>query len=343
MNGVRVELFEAHDADGDDLAAYHRVSLASRGVDLPGEPGESLEALVERLRNPFPGLGDAVHWFVRSAASEVVGFVYARFPEGDNKHIAVVDVVVHPDARRAGVGTGVLRAVLAEVRARRRTVVEGWNVVEGSAGERWARSLGFTSARAVAVQGLVLAGVDRSRWNTVPSTGYRIEKWVGSAPDDVVASFAEARNAIHDAPTGDTEFRVPEWTVETVRAAESGMREQGAEQRVVVALRESDRKVVGLTEIVVLAHRFDECYQGDTAVLREHRGHGLGMCLKANMAEWLMADLPALERIETVTNHDNAHMLRVNDSFGFTTLRIELVLARDVAALSAVLDEAAHG
>lgn len=72
-------------------------------------------------------------------------------------------------------------------------------------------------------------------------------------------------------------------------------------------------------------------------MLAEHRGLGLGMRLKAGMAEWIIGDLPSLERIKTVTSTDNTHMLRVNDQFSFVTLRVEYVLAQDVAALVAVL------
>lgn len=105
---------------------------------------------------------------------------------------------------------------------------------------------------------------------------------------------------------------------------------RGVVQRVVVAVREDDGEVVGLTEVVVLPHRSDECHQGDAAVLAGHRGRGLGRCLKSAMAGWLEAELPSLSRIGTMTEVDNAHMLRVNDEFGFTTRRVELVLALDV-------------
>lgn len=333
---VRVELFDPADAAKGDLLAYHLVTSASRDLDVPGGPPESLDELVERLRNPFPGLGDAMHWFVR-VGGEVIGHVYSRFPEEENGHMALVQVVVRPDLRRRGFGTAALRAVLPVVRARGRQVVEGWNVVEGSAGEQWARTIGFQPVRAVAVQELPFAEVDRGRWITGAPEGYRFERWIGVAPEGVVRAYAHARNAIHDAPTGATEFSAPEWTVEKVRVAEAEMADQGVEQRVVAAVREPDGAVAGLTEVVLPGHRSDECYQGDTAVLGEHRGLGLGMRLKAAMAEWLISELPALKRIETMTSADNTHMLRVNDRFGFTTLRVEFVLAQDVAALEVML------
>lgn len=93
----------------------------------------------------------------------------------------------------------------------------------GSAGEHWARALSFRSVRAVAVQQLPVAEADRSRWTTDAPDGYRFERWTGAAPANLVRSYARARRAIHDAPTGETEFSAPEWTVEKVRAAEAEM------------------------------------------------------------------------------------------------------------------------
>ncbi|MGM1062509.1 GNAT family N-acetyltransferase [Saccharothrix sp. Mg75] len=238
-----------------------------------------------------------------------------------------------PDARRRGLGTEVLRAVLPEVADRGRSTVEGWNVVEGGPGELWCRALGFRTVRAVAVQRLVLADVDPARWPVGAPGGYRLVRWTGAAPDDLVASCARARGAIHDAPAGETEFTAPEWTVKRVREAEAEMADQDAVQRVVAAVSEADGEVAGLTEVITLPHRTDECYQGDTAVLAAHRGKGLGMCVKADMARWPASEIPGLARIETMTGVDNTHVLRVNDRFGFTTLRVEHVLAHDVDEL----------
>jgi GNAT superfamily N-acetyltransferase len=333
MTEVRVSRFDPRTADEEELVAYHRVSVASRAVDLPGEKAELYGDFVDRLHNPFPGLGDAVHWLAR-VGHEVVGFVYVRFPEEENAHIGLVEVVVIPDARRRGLGTEVLRAVLPDVADRNRSTVEGWNVVEGGPGELWCRSLGFRAVRAVVVQQLVLADIYRKRWPAGLPDGYRLVRWTGAAPEGIIASYARARSAIRDAPTGETEFTAPEWTVDKVREAEAEMVAQGAVQRVVAAVREDDGQVAGLTEMIMLPHRTDECYQGDTAVLAAHRGKGLGMCLKADMARWLMSGVPTLERIETMTNADNTHMLRINDQFGFSTLRVEYVLASGVDELA---------
>jgi GNAT superfamily N-acetyltransferase len=62
-------------------------------------------------------------------------------------------------------------------------------------------------------------------------------------------------------------------------------------------------------------------FQRDTAVLGEHRGHGLGMLMKAAMARWLRAERPALTKVSTTVDPTNQHVIRVNDRIGYTTRR----------------------
>src|SRR2546421_408538 len=121
------------------------------------------------------------------------------------------------------------------------------------------------------------------------------------APQDVLDSYAVARDAIHDAPLGESDYRWPRWSPAPGRAAEAEARSQGLEQRVVVAIREGTGEIAGFTEVCVHPRRPDVGYQRDTAVVAAHRGRGLGRCLKAHMLPWLLVDRPALARITTTT------------------------------------------
>ncbi|MFD0204949.1 MULTISPECIES: GNAT family N-acetyltransferase [Saccharothrix] len=335
-----MESFDPHHADEADLAGYFRVVRDSHLVDedRPGEPVPTFEDVVARLRRPFPGVGPAGHWVVRDAGG-IVAFGYARFPEEENSHLAVATVVVHPEHRRRGVATRLLRAVLPRLRERGRTVIEDWRLVEGRPGTDWALRLGFRTVRALAPMVMAVADADRARWPVELPPGYRVERWIGAAPERVVASYAAARSAIHDAPMGTTEFALPQWTVERVRENEAELRAEDVEQRVVAAVHEATGEVVGLTEVVLLPREPHTSHQGDTAVLAAHRGRGLGSALKGVMAHWLVEDHPDLEHMHTVTNADNEHMIRVNRELGMTAERTELVVAHDVDALAARLTD----
>jgi mycothiol synthase len=336
-----IERFEPLRATEAALAGYHDVVMASEATDRPGEPGLPFEELLGRLTRPLPGMGQAVHW-VGYREHEVVALAEVHFLEDENSGIGLTEISVHPGHRREGIGTAMLRAVVPELRARGRRVVEGWQVVAGSAGQRWAEAWGFRQVRTIVRQALAVAGADPSAWDVAVPAGYRPRSWAGTAPDDVVESYARARGAIRDAPLGQSDYRWPEWTVGRVRAAEAEFREQGIEQRVVVAIHEASGDVAGFTEVCVHPRRPDWAYQRDTAVTAAHRGHGLGRCVKAHMARWLVAERPALRRISTTTGAENAHMIRVNHAVGYTTLRSMIAVQQDLAALETRLGMAAE-
>jgi RimJ/RimL family protein N-acetyltransferase len=69
-------------------------------------------------------------------------------------------------------------------------------------------------------------------------------------------------------------------------------------------------------------------------VLEQHRGHRLGVFVKARMSAWLHEEQPAREWVMTMTNADNEHMIRVNERIGFTTTRTVVVLNAELDALT---------
>ncbi|MEU5265646.1 GNAT family N-acetyltransferase [Amycolatopsis sp. NPDC021455] len=335
-NSARIERFDPRRATETEFAGYHAVVAASEAADRPGEPGLPLAEVIGRLTEPLPGMGPAAHWVARRG-QRLVALAEVHFLADENSGIALTGITVHPDERGAGIGTALLRAVVPELRARDRRTVEGWQVVAGTAGQRWAEARGFRPVRATARQALVVAEADPARWDVPVPGGYRLRSWIGAAPEDVVASYARARGAIHDAPLGESEFRWPEWTVGRVRAAEADFRAQGIEQRVVAAVHDASGDVAGFTEVCLHPRRPDWAYQRDTAVLAGHRGHGLGRCVKGHLTRWLVAERPAVARISTTTGEDNAHMLRVNRDVGYTTLRSMIAVRQGLEELTARL------
>ncbi|MCE6995295.1 GNAT family N-acetyltransferase [Saccharothrix sp. S26] len=333
---VEVEPFDpAHAAEGD-LRGYYEVMLARQETDRPDEPRLSYEDVLGRLKNPFVGFGPVVYWVAR-LRGEVVGLAIVYFLEEESSHIGLTEVIVHPRARRKGVGTAILRAVIPELRARGRRLVETWQITKGSDGERWAESLKFLVVHTVLMQALVIPETDSALWRDDLPAGYRLRRWAGTAPDDLVASFAAARNAMHDAPVGDLAYQEPEWTAERIRAREAELRQNNIELRAVVAVHEDTGEVAGLTELELHPHRPFWGFQRDTAVLPAHRGHGLGRCIKAHLIRWLLEDRPDLDRIYTTTGAGNAHMIRVNHRLGYTTVRTMIAVNRDLFELEAEL------
>ncbi|WP_394622279.1 hypothetical protein JNUCC0626_47405 [Lentzea sp. JNUCC 0626] len=171
------------------------------------------------------------------------------------------------------------------------------------------------------------------------SAGYRVEDWVGAAPEHLIASYARALEGMRDAPVGESRYQAPEWTVDRVRAIEDELRGQGVERRVVVAVHEATGDVAGVTQMDLYSAAPTCGYQQDTTVVWAHRGHGLGVCVKAYMVRLLRSQRPEVSRVETTTNADNTHMIRINHRIGFTTTRTAVGISAEMSELSELLGD----
>lgn len=166
-------------------------------------------------------------------------------------------------------------------------------------------------------QMLHAADVDPALWDVPVPEGFRLARWADAAPEDLVAAFAAARNAIADAPHGESSYRPQDWTVERVREVEADLREAGDDPRFVVAVHEATGAVAALTGMLLEPGRVDLCWQRDTAVVKSFRGRGLGRAVKAAMMRWLCAEIPDLGKVITNTAADNTYMIRVNEQVGY--------------------------
>ncbi len=59
-----------------------------------------------------------------------------------------------------------------------------------------------------------------------------------------------------------------------------------------------------------------------TAVLPEHRGHRLGLLVKAEMLALLTANEPAIRHVVTGNADSNRHMIAINEQLGFTACAV---------------------
>lgn len=324
--GVTVEKF-----DPTHAPAYHEVMCARYADDRPKWTPPTYEEVLFRLRTPFQGLGPAHRWSARLDGS-LVGFGDLHFPWD---HTALVEIVVHPRARSRGVGTALLRALRPEVEDRGRAQIECWQITRDSEGARWAANRGFRTVNSSILQQLTLDEVDSELWDVPVPPGYRLVQWTGHAPDDLLESYSTARNAIHDAPTGDQTMPSPHWTPERTREAEQDYLDRGAEQRIVVAVDEASGAVAGMTELELHSGRPRRAFQQETSVVPAHRGHGLGRVMKAHMIRWVRSEKPELAEIATGTGAANTHMQRVNHSIGYVTIGDMVAVSARIAEVRA--------
>ena len=328
---LEVRLFDVQRATDADWDEYHRLRLMAYQSEFPELPAPTRQGTISSLREPEVQVGEQLVWTARRDG-RLVARAVVNLPVDGNDHFANVDIMVHPELRRQGIATELLRFLVPLLRGRGRTVVEGRNVNADGHGGSWVWGLGFRFVHTTQLQILELGEVDRGRWEVDVPEQYRLVRWIGHAPEDLVEAYAKARDAIADAPTGESGFAAPDWSVDRVRRIEAEYRDRGIEYRTIVAV-DAYGEVAGLTELEQRPLDPQRLIQGDTVVLAAHRGHGLGLAMKAAMLRWFTADKDGLEQVWTSTGGANTHMADVNHRLGFETVRRFGVVSRELAGL----------
>ncbi|MBF9071933.1 GNAT family N-acetyltransferase [Streptacidiphilus fuscans] len=333
--GVETAQFAPERASADELRAWYELFVEVSEAEFPDNPVPPYDSYVRQLRRSSSSQWSRLRWEARDGG-RLVGTATATFPIGENSGYCDMAVRVTAPDRRGGVGTGLLRAALPEIRERRcRTI--GGEVKADSDGEKWAQALGFHPVLSLTEHRLDLTTADPAQWQVETPPGFRLRRWADTAPDDLVEGFAQALTAMADQPIGEATFTYPVWTVERLRKREADSLKAGQSRRYVVAVDERTGTVAGFTEMVIDAEQKTHGHQGDTGVLSEFRGSGLGLAVKSSMMRWLTADLPHLEQVETMTASENTHMIRVNSQLGYQATYTLLSVESDVDALEAAL------
>lgn len=256
----------------------------------------------------------------------VVGHLELQIPQADNTHRAAVEVLVHPESRRRGIGSALLEVAERAARAEGRDVIGAESDV---ATERDDPAAGFAARHGYAAEQTEL----RSDLELPPTdgvldattaeaaehaSGYEVlTSWDG-IPDEWLADRADlSRRMSTDVPLGGLALTEESWDAERVRRSFATVRAQGRRIVESVARHIASTRLVGYTTMAVPAHTPDLAYQWDTLVQHEHRGHRLGLLLKAANLRALGADLPDVRRVATWNARENEPMLRVNRALGF--------------------------
>ncbi|ULR48260.1 GNAT family N-acetyltransferase [Streptomyces deccanensis] len=258
-------------------------------------------------------------WLASGEDGTPTGSAFLRlFTKEGQTHLAELDVRVHPAERRRGTGTALLDAAISSARdERRRAVIAQADL--GSPGDAFLAARGFRRVLSLLHARLDLAGTDPehvTRILELPCPGYHLTRWTGVVPPELARTYAASRRAMDDMPMGDTDYGTVVWDVERVVAAAEAIARRGDTLHTVAAVHTASGTIVGFSELVLPGDGKGEGQHYGTAVLPEHRGHGLGLRMKAEAirhARDLAPDLALL----TDTAEDNLPMRRVNDLLGY--------------------------
>ncbi len=252
----------------------------------------------------------------------IVGVGSVELFLADNRHLAQLRVDVDATSRRRGVGTALVRALGAEAASSgRRTAVA--EAAEGSPGEAFAHALGAATEQVELRSSLDLGTLRTALVRRLlvdaaaASPGYELLSWVDTCPTEVVHAFADVREVMSTAPLGGLDVGRLRWDADRVRESERRHGATGGHRYVVVARRRGGRDLAGYTEVLTFEDHAVTAHQGDTAVDPRHRGHRLGLRMKAAMLLWLLEDEPDLRLVTTWNALGNEHMLGINHVLGF--------------------------
>ncbi|MEU2238325.1 GNAT family N-acetyltransferase [Streptomyces sp. NPDC018338] len=297
----------------EDAAAWHAVVAASLGSDLPAEPRPTFEQVHAQLTVAGRDTRRLL-WLAKAADGEVVGVAGLRlFTSAGQSHLAELELHVAPDRRRSGVGSHLLASVVKAARDEQRRSLVAAAPGDGPSGA-FCATRGFR--RVLALDHLLLDVADADAAEAdAEHPGYELTGWTGTVPDELAEAFAAAKNGMNDMPTGDMDYGSQSWTADRVRAMAEVLADRGDLLLTTAALGKGE--IAGYTEIVIRAGETRRALQYDTVVVPAHRGHGLGLWVKAAMVRRLRAEQPGIVEIETDNAQDNTHMLAVNRRLGF--------------------------
>lgn len=160
---------------------------------------------------------------------------------------------------------------------------------------------------------------------------YRLRTWTGVTPPEWRDDLARLRERMStDAPSGAMLVGAEPWDAERVVAHDERVVAMGHTMLTAAAEHVPTGRLVGFTEIAVVGDG-SKAVQEDTLVLREHRGHRLGLRLKTETAGLLLTHAPGVAAVVTWNAEENAPMLDVNEAMGFRAIGYEGAWQKRVA------------
>jgi GNAT superfamily N-acetyltransferase len=299
------------------LVALHN---AGRRVDAPQLPPLTVTGFRRMLQHGWDGQGPDRIWAAIDDG-QIVGEAEFWLPRWDNRHLAILEPITAPSHRDQGVGSALLDALLTAAEEAGRTLVVA-DVWAGSAAEAFAVHRGFSIASTDVQRRLDLRSLDRARVAELHAEalgaagGYELVPVVGAAPDAMVESLVDLFATINDAPLDDLQIEDEVFSAERLRAFDVAQNAMGRRMYRLLAQHRESGEWAGHTIVTVDEDLPEWGSQGDTSVVRAHRGHRLGMLLKTAMLEWLREVEPQVEHIDTWNASSNQHMIAVNDALG---------------------------
>lgn len=315
---MRTTLVSPSAATGEELRAWHALALAVARADHPADPEPSFGATRAAL---LPGSDLARDTWLAWDGPRAAGSLSIVWYGDENAHLAKVDVQVHPDLRRTGLATRLLRQATILARGRGCTAAVGY-AAAGTPGAAFAAAMGASVAGHVNRSVLCTAEIDSAEMArfaagaATQTRGYSLVRWADACPDDLMDALAGVLAGMNDAPTGEVDLRPIRHDHDRIRRTERAARLRGERPFVLAARCDDTGELAGITCVFTRPDQ-SRADQGDTTVAAAHRGRGLGIWTKAAMLTWLATEAPHVTEFQTFNSVTNTYMIAVNARLGY--------------------------
>jgi GNAT superfamily N-acetyltransferase len=316
---VDITPFDGADDPGTLESCFHIVQESLR-ADQPDQGEWSLAAFRAKWVDGFNGSPQET-WFGADGSGEIAGCYLLMLPDRENASMARVVLRVPPGRRRAGIGTALLRhcADRAGLAARTRLTADAW---DGTSGADFAKAAGARPGIANVHRTLHLDDAVRRRLPVLRreaeghAAGYSVLTWLGSTPEDMLEQVAAVHAAMADAPR-DEGVESAVWDAARIRRLEKLVIGSGLSQFTVAARHDATGQLAAITQVLTDPGAPGYGFQQITAVLPAHRGHRLGLLVKAAMLELVAEAAPEVTRFVTDNAGSNEYMIAINAQLGF--------------------------